>query len=288
MDLSRTIGQLTGNRFQSLVSRLLSAHIPDFQAVNGAGGDSGNDGYSPGLAALFQAYGPDKLDAVRIRQKIADSVEKAAALRETSLPGLRKFVFVTPFDLTHEHHLYLQKLATEAGLIAESWGNSKLTILVPLHREAASTLPEIQVLNIVQTIHPDPAYIKEHFKALVGNLADSLIIRTVLRYTESLEKAVRTWLDPTEEKRARLNFPALVWTERRELIGNLSRLREMGLASARDALKSVLAQLDEMLALHEKHEREPPLAEQQALTGQFFEYTAQVKQRLEEALQARN
>jgi hypothetical protein len=62
----------------------------------------------------------------------------------------------------------------------------------------------------------------------------------------------------------------------------------MGLTSARDALKSLLAQLNEMLALHEKHESEPPLAEQQALAGQFFEYTAQVKQRLEEALQARN
>jgi hypothetical protein len=94
-------------------------------------------------------------------------------------------------------------------------------------------------------------------------------------------------MDPTAAERARLNFAVSAWSERWALKDNLSQLKRMELAAARDALESLLDQLSAMLALHEEHARRPPLAAQQALAAKFFEHAAQVKQRLDEGLHAR-
>lgn len=286
MDIAKTIGQFTGNRFQDLVSRLLAVAIPDFQAVNGDGGDSGNDGYSPTMAAVFQVYGPEKLDGRRIRSKIDDSVKKAVGLRKRSFAGLRKFVFVTPFDLTHAQHLYLQKVATAKRLISESWGNSRLTGLVAQYPEVARTFPEIQVVDIARAVHPDPAYIKKHVDERLGKMGTDFILQGALANIKSLEEMVRAWLDPSQGERVRRTFPVRTHNPRVGLLRDAGWVARTGAVAASDAVKALLAHLEVMITKDEGYGRQMPQREREELAARFFECTAQAKQRLNERLHA--
>lgn len=286
MDIARTIGQLTGNRFQDLVSRLLAAAISDFQAVNGDGGDKGNDGYSPNMAAVFQAYGPEKTEARRIRGKIDDSVKKTVRLRETSLPVLRRLIFVTPFDLTHDLHLHLQRSATTVGLISESWGNSRLIGLVAQHPEVARTFPEIQLLDLSKAVHPDPALLKKHVDARLEKISIEFIIQGALANIKSLEEVTRAWLNPTQGERVRRNFPVRIHDPRVGLMRDVGWIARIGAVAASTAVKALLAHLKVMVTKDEEHDRQMPQNEREEIAAQLFELTAQAKQRLNERLRA--
>jgi len=282
MDIARTIGQFTGDRFQDLVSRLLAASVSDFQAVNGAGGDSGNDGYSRGMAAVFQVYGPEKTDASRLRRKIEDSVEKAVRLRGGALPELKRFVFVTPFDLTHEQHLYLQRLATTADLVSESWGLSRLTGLVAQYPEVARTFPEFQVLEIAKALRPDAAHIRKH----VADMFGEAVIDGLVKDVEALEGGVRKWLDPSQTDFVRRNLKALIWNEKGALGDQVGWLAEDNGARASGAVKTLLEHLDLMVSTDEGHDRETPQNVREELAARLFELTGQAKKELEERLHA--
>src|ERR1035438_4987150 len=99
------IDLLTGQDFQRFCSVLLSSDDSMFAAVDGSGGDMGNDGFRLAGDTLYQAYAPTKREAAKVRVKIDASVAQAAALRASALP-VRRLVLLTPFDLTHEQHLY--------------------------------------------------------------------------------------------------------------------------------------------------------------------------------------
>jgi hypothetical protein len=286
MDIARTIGQFTENRFQDLVSRLLSAAVSDFQAVNGDGGDEGNDGYSAEMAAVFQAYGPKKVEARRVRSKIDDSVKKVVRLRKTSLPAIRRLVLVTPFDLTHEQHLHLQRSANAVDLISESWGNARLTGLVALHPEVARTFPELQLLDIARAVHPDPAYIKKHVDERIGRMGTDFILQGALSNIKSLEEMVRAWLDPTQGERVRRTFPVRIHSPRVRLMSDAGWVARVGASAASDAVKALLTHLEVMIAKDEAHCRQMPQPEREELADRFFELTAQAKQKLNERLQA--
>ena len=146
------IGALRENDFQCFCGVLLSADDPSFQAVNGAGGDMGNDGFLVAADTLFQAYAPKKEVSAKLRRKIDDSIAKAAALRATSFPSLARIVLLTPFDLTHEMHTYLRDTSRRAKLTAESWGEAKLTSILARNPGVRATFPEYLVPDVVREV----------------------------------------------------------------------------------------------------------------------------------------
>jgi hypothetical protein len=152
MRTANRIGLFRGEGFQAFCSVLLSAHDPAFQAVDGTGGDLGNDGFAVTGDAVYQAYAPDSRRISKVREKIDDSVKKAALLCGRAFPGLRRFVFLTPFDLTPEQHQHLRTAGQGAGLVAESWGESKLLALLAQHPETKNEFPEILLPDILEEI----------------------------------------------------------------------------------------------------------------------------------------
>jgi hypothetical protein len=117
---------LHGNDFQRFCSVLLTADDREFQAVRGEGGDLGSDGFAAGQTVVFQAYAPEQFRAHKVREKIVESLTKAADLRLKRLPQLRTFRFLSPVDLTVDQHLFLQQEAKGRGFDSEAWGDSKL------------------------------------------------------------------------------------------------------------------------------------------------------------------
>jgi hypothetical protein len=122
--------------------------VPGFQAVDGSGGDGGNDGFLVSGETVFQAYGPRKPNASRTRQKIVDSLNKAAVLRDTKLPCLANLCFVTPFDLTPDLSLFLLKAGAARGLAVESWGRAKLLGLLARAPDARTLFGELLMPDV--------------------------------------------------------------------------------------------------------------------------------------------
>jgi hypothetical protein len=141
------IDLLTGQDFQRFCSVLLSSDDSMFAAVDGSGGDMGNDGFRLAGDTLYQAYGPTKRVAAKVRSKIDASVAQAAALRKSASP-VRRLVFLTPFDLTHEQHLYLQQAAVGAGLASEPWGGSRLASILSRHPEIRQLFPQFLLPDV--------------------------------------------------------------------------------------------------------------------------------------------
>jgi len=146
------IGLFRGEGFQKFCSVLLAAEYPNFQAVDGAGGDRGNDGFTIVGDAVFQAYAPDVRSSVKVRNKIEESVAQARELRKSTFPALTRFVFLTPFDLTHDQHRHLRAAAEQQGLVAESWGETHLLALLAEHPAIKSEFPEILLPDVIDEI----------------------------------------------------------------------------------------------------------------------------------------
>lgn len=137
------ISNLRENTFQQFCGVLLSMYDPGFQAVDGSGGDMGNDGFRVAGDKMFQAYAPERKTKHKQTSKINKSLVQAAELRQTSFPSLARFVLLTPFDLTHEVHEHLRAAARRHGLVAESWGETKLTAILAKHPEARTAFAEL-------------------------------------------------------------------------------------------------------------------------------------------------
>jgi hypothetical protein len=146
------ISLFRGEEFQSFCNVLLSVVDRAFQAVDGRGGDGGNDGFVVAGDAVYQMWGPERRDGGRLTRKINDSISKARNLRATVFPGLKRFNFVTPFDLTVEQHVSLRSAARASGLEAESWGESRLLALLCDHPEVKTEFPHLLIPDILEEL----------------------------------------------------------------------------------------------------------------------------------------
>ncbi|MGO8998104.1 MAG: hypothetical protein ACLQVI_32695 [Polyangiaceae bacterium] len=146
------IGGFRGMQFQDFCSRLLSLDDSTFQAVDGSGGDLGNDGFCVRGETLYQAYAPEKVTLGKMRSKVDDSVKKATDLRDTAFPTLARVVFLTPFDLTEKMHEHVRSACAAANLAPESWGESRLHALVLKHPEIRAAFPEFLIPDIVGAV----------------------------------------------------------------------------------------------------------------------------------------
>jgi len=129
--------------FQSFFGQLSSAEIPDFQAVEGAGGDKGFDGISGRTA--YQVYFPEEKNRSDINYITKIDTNVAKVLESKSALGLEieHWTFVVPEDLRIEVVAHLQKKSKETGLNCTYWGATKLTELIVKHPHVQDSFPTI-------------------------------------------------------------------------------------------------------------------------------------------------
>jgi hypothetical protein len=151
LSLTDEIGRFSGTDFERFCAVLLSAHDDTFQAVYGAGGDAGVDGFNVAGDTVFQVYGPKAPPPrSKVKKKIENSIEKFVRLRDNTLRQLQKFVFVTNFDLTKKMHDDLRAMANQAAIAAsQSWGLARLARILAEHREIRGLFPETLLPDIV-------------------------------------------------------------------------------------------------------------------------------------------
>lgn len=192
METVDTLSRFFGNDFQKFCSVLLSKHLPDFQAVNGDGGDSGNDGFCVGGDTLFQAFAPKQKRSAHLQRKIDDSIEKAKGLRRKAMPALQRLIFLTPFDLTHEVHFYLQSRAVQAKLIGESWGESRLLGVLAQHPEVRQLFPSFLIADVLAAKNNvTEKQVAEMLKANERKMALQVVVGFMREEVEKILRSVK-------------------------------------------------------------------------------------------------
>ena len=127
--------------FQNFFGQLSSAEIPDFLAVEGAGGDKGFDGLSNEVA--YQVYYPSVRKDKKFIQKIDEDIAKVLESRDELGITITKWVFVVPEDLRIDVVAHLQKKSQETGMQCTYWGATKLTELLNKHPHVKNAFPGI-------------------------------------------------------------------------------------------------------------------------------------------------
>lgn len=127
--------------FQNFFGQLSSAEMPDFLAVEGAGGDKGFDGLSNNTA--YQVYYPSSKTRKKYIKKIDDDVAKVQRSKLELGIGIEKWIFVVPEDLGIDVVAHLQKKSQETGMQCTYWGATKLSELINKHPHVKNAFPGI-------------------------------------------------------------------------------------------------------------------------------------------------
>lgn len=131
------------NEFQSFFSQLCSAEFPEFQAIEGSGGDRGFDGLCGKTA--YQVYSPEdknRTDAKFI-EKIDKDLEKVIKNMSKLNLQIEEWIFVVPEDLRIGVVAHLQVKSNEKNIKCLYWGATKLTELVTKHPHIQDSFPTI-------------------------------------------------------------------------------------------------------------------------------------------------
>ena len=166
------IGHFRGLEFQRFCDVLLCADDPGHQAVDGRGGDNGCDGFRLTGDTIFQAYAPD----TRTYRNVASKLDEAFAAVRQHFPEAKRFVFLTPFELTIEQHRHLRKTAEQSGLQAESWGESKLLAILAAHPEIKSVFPDLLLSDMIGMLKEIRDAVTEDNKTNVDYSYDPLLL----------------------------------------------------------------------------------------------------------------
>lgn len=131
------------NEFQTFFSQLCSAEFPDFQAVEGAGGDMGFDGLCGETA--YQVYSPEDKNRTdsKFIKKIDKDLEKVIKNRKKLKIQIKEWIFVVPEDLRMKVIAHLQAKSNEKDIKCLYWGATKLTQLVTKHPHIQDSFPTI-------------------------------------------------------------------------------------------------------------------------------------------------
>lgn len=127
--------------FQNFFGQLCSAELPDFLAVEGAGGDKGFDGLSDKTA--YQVYYPSVRTKNKYIKKIDDDIAKVMASKSELGLTIERWIFVVPEDLGIEVVAHLQKKSEETTLQCTYWGATKLSELLNKYPHIKNAFPGI-------------------------------------------------------------------------------------------------------------------------------------------------
>lgn len=129
--------------FQSFFGQLSAAELPDFQAIEGSGGDGGFDGLSGTTA--YQVYFPEEKNRTikNYTNKIDTDLAKVMNNKQKLGLLIEEWVFVVPEDLRIEVVAHLQKKSQDTGIKCLYWGATKLLELVTKHPHIQDSFPTI-------------------------------------------------------------------------------------------------------------------------------------------------
>lgn len=131
------------DEFQTFFGQLCSAEIPDFQAIEGSGGDMGFDGLSDKIA--YQVFYPihKNRTIAKYKGKIDSDLTKVLESKKKLGLKIERWIFVVPEDLRIEVVSYLKHKSEEAEVRCEYWGYTKLSELVNKHPYIKDSFPTI-------------------------------------------------------------------------------------------------------------------------------------------------
>lgn len=133
----------SGEEFQNFFGQLCSVEIPEFQAVEGSGGDAGFDGLSGNVA--YQVYFPEEKNRVTKNyiNKIDTDLTKILDNKQRLGINVTEWIFVVPEDLRIEVVAHLQKKSEETDINCHYWGATKLLGLVTKYPYIQDSFPTI-------------------------------------------------------------------------------------------------------------------------------------------------
>lgn len=129
------------DEFQNFFGQLSSAELPNFQAVEGSGGDMGFDGLAGKTA--FQVFYPTKRTVKKYIDKIDRDLKKIIDSKDKLGLVIKKWIFIVPEDLRIEVIAHLQKKTKETKIECTHWGTAKLSELVNKHPHIKDAFPTI-------------------------------------------------------------------------------------------------------------------------------------------------
>lgn len=129
--------------FQNFFAQIRSAELPDFQAVEGSGGDMGFDGIDSDTA--YQSYYPEDKNRTEANYKIKINTDlaKVVTVNKDLKLGLKNWVLIVPEDLSIKTILHLRAKSKESGLKCLYWGATKLNELANKYPHVKKSFPTI-------------------------------------------------------------------------------------------------------------------------------------------------
>ncbi len=127
--------------FQNFFGQLTSAELPDFQAVEGAGGDKGFDGLSNNTA--YQVFYPTNRTSSKYIKKIDEDINKMLKSKGELGLTIEKWILIVPEDLAIDVVAHLQKKSKETDLQCTYWGATKLTEMLNKYPHVKNAFPGI-------------------------------------------------------------------------------------------------------------------------------------------------
>lgn len=137
--------------FQRLCHALLVAEYGmDFQVVDDSGGDAGNDGYLRSQATLFAIYCPEKtINTSRLKSKIKGDLNKAVKLRDEKSYEIKKWVFVTPYELREPLQRFVRDEAKDEDLVGLCMAEQHLQDMFLRHKYLHDKFPDLISPSVV-------------------------------------------------------------------------------------------------------------------------------------------
>lgn len=147
--------------FQSFFAQLSLAEFPDFQAVDGAGGDMGFDGIR-GMTA-YQVYFPEEKNRMdrKYVSKIDEDLDKILRNKEKLGLKITEWIFVVPEDLRIRPITHLMKKTAESGIKCLYWGATKLTELTSKHPYITDSFPYIFMPSVKNDLNDIKSSLKQ-------------------------------------------------------------------------------------------------------------------------------
>lgn len=143
--------------FTQLFNMLMSAeHAGDFQPINDARADGGNDGYLRSEKRLFARHCFKKTEKQRddqaILRKMRSDFAKAVKLKASREYEIEHWSFVTNYPISEKVFAQVAKLSAEHGISINFPGPEMICTLATKHQEVLVGFPELEQIFIKQDI----------------------------------------------------------------------------------------------------------------------------------------
>ncbi|MBW4061297.1 hypothetical protein HJC99_01855 [Candidatus Saccharibacteria bacterium] len=191
--MSTILRFLSNEDFQRFTAQLFSAEFPNFQAIEGAGGDGGLDGIDGDTG--FQMYFPEEHNRTKAKfiAKIDSDISKMVSTADKLGLQLTRWVLVVPVDLRTDVVAHLMTKSRATGVTCLYWGATKLGELAAKHPHVQESFPGIFLPAMKQDIGQVKdgvdALTRRHDSAGVEIIGDDEYDRLIEEYSETFRQS---------------------------------------------------------------------------------------------------